>query len=244
MAKVNDLLTSRFKKASQKISKMTDLAEKSSSGELSSFSGVFRITPLTESEEENLRNLLSEYSSEKQDISDDLTFLSSITSEVKAINNQAAILHGERIKRAQDILKKYRDGAFSSWLVSAYGNRQTPYNFLQYFELYMSIPKVLQDKVDTMPRQAVYTLATRNCPKERKEEVIKGYKGETKKELLMLIRDRFPLEQKDKRAPNVAEQAILELTRIEKLISGPRFKPSDRQKKRMQEVLQSIQVKL
>ncbi len=241
MAKVNDLLTTRFKKASEKLSKMTELAERSSSGKLSSFSGVFRVSPLSESEEDILRNLLSEYSTEKQDISSDLQFLSAITSEVKAINNQAAILHGERIKRAQEILKKYRDGAFSSWLMTTYGNRQTPYNFLQYFELYSKLNKELQDKVDMMPRQAVYTLATRKCPQERKEDLIKGYKGETKKELLTLIRQRFPLPSKDKRRPNLAEQMLVELKRFETQFASGRFNLSEKQKNQLLEVLQSLQ---
>ncbi|NGX38470.1 MAG: hypothetical protein K1000chlam2_01644, partial [Chlamydiae bacterium] len=242
--KVNDLLSSRFKKASEKLSKMTNLAEMSTSGSLSSFSGVFRVTPLSENEEEHLRNILSEYSKDNLDIASDLKFLSAITSEVKAINNQAAILHGERIKRAQEVLKKYRDGAFSSWLISTYGNRQTPYNFLQYFKLYSAMPKLLQDKVDTMPRQAVYTLATRNCPQEAKEDIVKNYRGESKKELLTLIRQRFPLAQKDKRAPNITEQLISQLHHLNKQFSNPRFKPSDGQKKRVLEVLTSIQKKL
>lgn len=244
MVKVNDLLSLRFRKGPEKLSKMTNLAELSSTGNLSSFSGVFRVTPLTEAEEVHLRNLLEGYSLEQGDISADLENLSALTSEVKAINNQAAILHGERIKRAQDILKRYRDGAFSSWLMNTYGNRQTPYNFLQYYELYMSIPKILQDKVDVMPRQAVYTLASRNCPQENKEDVIKNYNGETKKQLLMLIRDRFPLEDQDKRASSLSEQTIAELSRIEKLVSSSRFKPTPEQKRRILEVLQSIQTKL
>ena len=243
MAKVNDLLSSRFKKATEKLSKMTNLAEMSTSGNLSSFSGVFRVTPLSENEEEHLRNILSEYCRGDHDISSDLKFLSAITSEVKAINNQAAILHGERIKRAQEILKQYRDGAFSSWLISAYGNRQTPYNFLQYFEFYTSMPKMLQEKVDTMPRQAVYTLATRNCPRQQKEEIVKNYRGESKKELLTLIRQRFPLEQKDKRATNITEQLLSQLMHLDKQFSNPRFKPTDNQKKRILEVLSSIQKK-
>lgn len=244
MVKVNDLLSLRFRKGPEKISKMTNLAELSSSGNLSSFSGVFRVTPLTELEEVHLRNLLEGYRVENQDISDDLNHLSALTSEVKAINNQAAILHGERIKRAQEILKKYRDGAFSSWLMDTYGNRQTPYNFLQYYELYTSLSKALQEKVDVMPRQAVYTLATRDCSQESKEDVIKGYQGETKKQLLSLIRERFPLEDQDKRASSLSEQTLVELGRIEKLISSSRFKPTPEQKKRLTEVLQSILSKL
>lgn len=244
MSKVRELLTSRFKKNPEKFSKMTSLAELSTSGNLSSFAGVFRVTPLSENEEELLRNLLTEYDREGTDFTDDLKFLAAITSEVKAINNQAAILHGERIKKAQEILKKYRDGAFSSWLMNTYGNRQTPYNFLQYFELYTSLSKMLQDNMDRMPRQAVYTLATRDCPQDQKEEIIKNYKGETKKELLSLIRERFPLEDLDRRTPNLAEQLYKQLKTLEKGFSNRRFKPDEEQKSRIREVLKSIQEKV
>lgn len=244
MSKVNDLLTSRFKKASKKFSKMTDLAEKSSTGKLSSFSGVFRVTPLTENEEDHLRNILSEYSKDDFDVASDLQFLSAITSEVKAINNQAAILHGERIKKAKEILRNYYEGAFSAWLVATYGNRQTPYNFLQYYELYSSIPKMLQDKVDLMPRQAIYTLATRNCPAEQKEEIIKNYKGESKQELLSLIREQFPLTEKDKRTPNTSEAVINQLLQAEKNMGSSRFHPTKSQKKRISDIIRSIQGRL
>ena len=244
MAKVNDLITSRFKKTEKKESKMNTLAEMSRAGKLSSFSGVFRVCPLTENEEEKLKLLLREYSNEAQEIGSDLEHLCSITSEVKAINNQALILHGERIKRAQDLLKKYRDGAFSAWLVGAYGNRQTPYNFLQYYELYTGMSKALQEKVDEMPRQAVYTLATRNCPQKEKESIIQNYKGETKKELLALIREKFPLSGKDKRALNLSEQIINQLFHIESQMQNRRFKPSKGQRERILEVLSSIQKSL
>lgn len=244
MSKVNDLLSSRFRKATETLAKITDLAEMTSQGNLSSFSGVFRVAALTKKEEEILHNLLSNYSTEKQNISSDFKHLSAITSEVKAINNQAAMLHGERIKRAQEILKTYREGAFTSWLLTTYGNRQTPYNFLQYFELYTSIPKGLQAKVEEMPRQAVYTLATRNCPQEEKEEVIKSYNGETKKQLLSLIRQKFPLKIKDKRAVNLASQTLSKLEQIHHQLKTESFSFSPTQKKQILEVLQSIQTLL
>ena len=44
MSKVNDLLFNRLR---QKFSKMTELAEISSKGNLSSFAGVFKVSPLT-----------------------------------------------------------------------------------------------------------------------------------------------------------------------------------------------------
>ena len=242
VSKMQSLLSSRFKKKGEKNSKMDSLAQMTNSGSLSSFSGVFRVTALTEYEEDGLRNLLTEFNDKEISVTDDLKELSAVTSEVKAINNQAAMLHGERVKRAQTILKKYREGAFTAWLMQTYGNRQTPYNFLQYFELYTSTSKVLQHKIDEMPRQAVYSLATRNCPKEAKEEMIREYQGQTKKELLTLIRERFPLSKKDKRSSNPAEHLLFQLKKIEKECATVRTTKSQKQK--LLEVLQSIQKKL
>src|SRR5689334_12362584 len=124
MTKVNHLLTERLKSAKEKFTKMTNLVEMSSNGNLSSFAGVFRISPLSEKEKETLHALLDQYKNESQEIGEDLHSLLSLTAEVKAINNQAILLHGERIKQAQEILKNYRDGAFSAWLIATYGNRQ------------------------------------------------------------------------------------------------------------------------
>jgi hypothetical protein len=240
MSKVNSLLTQRLKVATEKLSKMTNLAEMSSSGNLSSFSGVFRVSPLTNKEEEEIRSILTHFQEEEQEISDDLRHLLSLTSEVKAINNQAAILHGERIKKAQEILKKYRDGAFSAWLIATYGNRQTPYNFLQYYELYLALPQMLHPKLDEMPRQAVYTLASRSGPLEKKEEIIKNYQGEPKQEILTKIREIFPLSKEDKRAHNLADYAISSLTKLIASVNHPQFTPTPKQKKSLQELLKAL----
>jgi hypothetical protein len=95
MAKVNSLLSERLKKATEKLSKMSNLAEMSSSGNLSSFSGVFRVSQLTLEEQRQIKEILSQYAaSEEEHNPQDFALLLSLTSEVKAINNQAAILHG------------------------------------------------------------------------------------------------------------------------------------------------------
>jgi len=238
MSKVNDLLFSRLK---QKFSKMTELAEVSSRGQLSSFSGVFKVHPLSEQEENSLEELLNSYRGEAEvSIERDLHELSNLTSEIKAISNQAAILHGERIQKAQQIFRNYRDGAFSAWLLTTYGNRQTPYNFLQYYEFYLELPSELIPKLDEMPRQAIYTLASRDAPFEKKKEVLENYNGETKNELLELIRQNFPLEETDKRRAdliNTASQMIQKLTR---LISQKRFKPSEAQKESLKAQLSAL----
>jgi len=237
MSKMNMLLSERLK---NKLSKMTELAELSADGNLSSFSGIFRTVPLSLSEREQLAELLRSHGSDGQEIETDLAALSNLTSEVKAITNQAAILHGERIKRAQEILKKYRDGAFSAWLIAAYGNRQTPYNFLQYYEFYRAISQSLRPKLDTMPRQAIYTLASRPAPLKQKEEIIHNYKGEGKNEVLALIRKTFPLDADDKRAPDLATQALAQLKTLKTLLSQNRFRPRPEQKEALLKILQGL----
>ena len=208
MSKVNTILTKRLERSSTP-PKAVALAERSASGNLSGFSGIFNIEDLTSQEKENIENLLKTFAvSEDQDFHKDLSSLIIITSEVKAINNQAAILHGERIKKAQLILKEYQDGAFTTWLIATYGNRQTPYNFLQYYDFHQTLPKALHPMLESMPRQAVYTLASRSIPFRKKEEVVKNYRGQTKSELITFIRDTFPLSSQDKRQQDAVETSI------------------------------------
>ncbi len=238
MSKVNDLLFSRLK---QKFSKMTELAEVSSKGQLSSFSGVFKVHPLSDLEQTSLEDLLKSYQGETEvSIERDLHVLSGLTSEIKAISNQAAILHGERIKKAQDIFKNYRDGAFSAWLLTTYGNRQTPYNFLQYYEFYLSLPSNLIPKLDEMPRQAVYTLASRDAPLEKKKELLENYHGETKNEVLELIRQMFPLEENDGRREDLPLLASSMIQKLSRLLGQKRFKPTETEVASLKSELESL----
>lgn len=209
MSKFNDLLNLRFRQKESQQPKMTALVERSNNGELSSFSGVFRLAQLNEKEKADIEGILKNFRvNESYDFEADFKALMAITSEVKAITNQAVILHGERIKRAQEILKNYRDGAFTAWLFTTYGNRQTPYNFLQYYEFYSLLPPTLHPKLDQMPRQAVYSLASRAGELGKKESIVKNYTGQPKQELLKLIRLEFPLPEDDKRMPHFAKNAI------------------------------------
>ncbi len=243
MGKFQSLLSLRFKTKNEKDAnhKMALLAEKTSSGSLSSFSGIFGTAELNDLEKQTIREILNHYQKKGQaNTEEDEKALISLTSEVKAITNQAVILHGERIKKAQEILTNYEEGAFSAWLVATYGNRQTPYNFLQYFEFLKSLPTTLHDKLDQMPRQAIYTLASRTGDLKKKEEVIKNYAGQTKQELLDIIRKIFPLNAKDKRLPNLADQTLGSLKKLEEIFHHPFFKPSLEQKETMLNLLESL----
>jgi len=240
MSKVNSLLSQRFKKASDALSKMTTLGERSSSGNLSSFSGVFKVGALNQAEQETLKTLLTTYQEDSESLDQDLFLLSSLTAEVKAINNQAILLHGERIKRAQELLSHYKEGAFSAWLIATYGNRQTPYNFLQYYELYTQLREDLKGKLDDMPRQAVYSLASRSGELEKKIEIISNYQRESKEALLQLIRESFPLSEKDKRAQDLSQMGISTLMKLHTQLLSPQFLPSLQKKKELLNLLQRL----
>ncbi len=242
MSKFNDLLHLRFKQKEAQQTKMTALVERSNNGDLSSFSGVFRVAQLNEKEKADIESILRNFRlTESYDFDADFKALMAITSEVKAITNQAVILHGERIKRAQDILKNYREGAFTAWLFSTYGNRQTPYNFLQYYEFYTVLPQALHPKLDQMPRQAVYTLASRTGSFDKKESIVKNYTGQAKDELLKLIRIEFPLAEDDKRMPHFTQNAIQFLKKARDMVKNPNCNPRDEEKKQIRHLLSQIQ---
>ncbi len=243
MSKFNDLLNLRFKQKDTPQQKMAELVERSNKGELSSFSGVFRVAALSANETAVLDTLLRDFRlTDTYEVEGDLQVLSSITSEVKAIANQAVILHGERIKKAQELLKKYKDGAFTAWLFAIYGNRQTPYNFLQYYEFYTTLPTALHQKLDQMPRQVVYSLASRAGPYEKKEQIVRNYTGQPKQELLHLIRLEFPLAEDDKRLPHFSAHAVQFLKKAREMLKNPLCLVSDEEKKQLRHLVAQLQV--
>lgn len=240
MANVNSILNQRMKKPAN-ISKMAAMAKQSATGNLTSFSGMFSISELNAKEKETLVQILQTYGHERQEIDQDLEMLISLTAEVKAINNQAALLHGERIKKAHQILIHYRDGAFTAWLMAAYGNRQTPYNLMQYYEFCEAMPKHLRPQIELMPRQAVYTLATREGNLKQKQAIVENYQGETKAELLALIRQLFPLDKEDKRQQKTGKALIHGLQRLYQQLQQTPPELSSAQKKQIRSLLQQIQ---
>lgn len=240
MADVNSILDQRMKKPAN-TSKMTAMAKQSASGHLTSFAGVFSVAELSLQEKESLEGILRNYSNPEQEIRSDLDLLISLTSEVKAINNQAALLHGERIKKAHEILIHYRNGAFTAWLMAAYGNRQTPYNFMQYYEFYKSIPQQLRPQIELMPRQAVYVLASREGSLKEKQVIVEKYQGETKEEMLKLIRHTFPLAQEDKRKQKVGKALIYDLQQIYQQIKHSSQELTATQKNQILTLLRQIQ---
>lgn len=244
MGNVNDLLNQRLKRKEEPSPKMAAMALQSANGELNTFSGLFSISELNPFEKTTLEEILRTYAHNDDQIERDLKKLTTITAEVKAINNQAAILHGERIKKAHAILTGYKEGAFTSWLMAAYGNRQTPYNFLHYYTFFETLPKSLRSKLEAMPRQAVYTLASRDGPLEKKKELVASYNGETKKWLLCKIQEEFPLASEDRRGRNLEESAIQALQKACEAFSRPKLKFSSSQKKILLHLFEELKARL
>jgi hypothetical protein len=235
----NNLIAERLKK-NEPSSKMAQMAEKSAAGGMTSFNGLFQVSELSENEKAHLESILKTYAKNESGIKTDLKDLIALTAEVKAINHQAALLHGERIKKVHTLLTSYQEGAFTSWLIAAYGNRQTPYNLMQYFNFYQAVPSSLRPKIETMPRQAIYTLATREGEMGDKIEFITRFQGETKTELLLKIRDLFPLKEKDKRRENAGNQVIVLFEKGKTLLSRKSTKLSSLQKETLKELLASL----
>ncbi len=240
MAKVNSILDQRMKKPSD-TTKMAAMAKQSACGNLTTFSGLFSVAELNSNEKEELENLLRQYADELVNVEQDLEHLISLTAEVKAINNQAALLHGERIKKAHKLFIRYRDGAFTAWLIATYGNRQTPYNLMQYYEFCEAMPKPLRHQIELMPRQAVYVLASREGDFDKKKLLVANYKGETKEEMWILIRQTFPLDEEDRRQQNAGKSLISGFQRLFHQLKQTPTELSPTQKNQLQALLQQIQ---
>lgn len=217
MNRIGSMLQERFKQET-KSAKMAQLVQRSHEGNPSGFEGMMTSYTLSEEEKGQIHELLVRYSDQENPRAQDLQQLCQLTIEVKAITKQALLLHGERIKRVQTLLKSYKEGAFSAWLTRTYGNRQTPYNLLLYYELHQQLPNEIRPKLDLLPKQAVYTLASREGALETKVNLIESYKGESKEEMLQLIRKRFPLKSEDKRLGK--HPAIHQLLRLQALLNN------------------------
>lgn len=190
-----------------------------------SFSSVFDPKPLDEADSmliENLllNNVLDENISGGQ-LEKDIIDLTRLTVEVKAIGKQSIVLLGERVYQVGELLKQYRNGAFTQWIESTFGSRKTGYNMLSYYNLYKSLPdESLREKLKDMPQKTAYILASRKGGDiEVKSEIIRECGGLTHADLVEIIKEKIPAEEKEKRATNVSNEKLIASIRgsVEKL---------------------------
>lgn len=172
--------------------------------EVNTFNSVFDPKPLEKEEEQGIENLLLENflpgKTPETQVETDLTLLKKLTGEIKAIVKQGVVLTGERVYKARELLKPYRDGTFAKWTEITFGSRRTAYNMLAYYELYSSIPDhVSKEKFSKLPQKAAYLLASKDADINEKIEIIDNYYDSNANELISLIQDKFPSEKPDGR---------------------------------------------
>jgi len=131
--------------------------------------------------------------------------LKTITKQIKSISAQSILLHGERIQQAHNLLANYREGAFTKWLMATYGNRQTPYSMLRYYEFVQRAPKESRAMIEAAPKKGVYLLASREGDDRKKLDLIQTHGGKKQSDFLQAIQCIFPTTESSKRkAPMIS----------------------------------------
>ena len=183
----------------------------------SGFAAKFITSPLTPEQDREIQLILADmcYPSDgvEEQVESDHKSLSDITTQIGAIDRQGVLLHGERIHKARDILKKYKDGAFTRWLGVAYKNRQTPYRILQYYEFFKSLGKDEQRYMQSMPLRAAYVLASRDGDQQKKVEIIKQHHLSSPDDIIQAVQDVFPLNASDRRKGRESDVVLVESLR-------------------------------
>ncbi len=172
--------------------------------QVNNFNAIFDTKPLDEKESRAIEKLLVDNflpgKIPEEQVEKDLNSLKTITAEIKAISKQGIVLMGERIHKARELLKPYRDGTFTQWIESTFGSRKTAYNMLSYYDLYSELPDyVLKERFQKLPQKAAYILASKNADIEEKMRIIADYHDSSADELMMLIQERFPGNVQDGR---------------------------------------------
>ncbi|MCB1067631.1 MAG: CT583 family protein [Chlamydiia bacterium] len=163
---------------------------------VNSFNAIFDLQKLDSAEEQRIHEIL-----EKNWIPDNLSqdemeknfgLLKTITSEIKSISRQGAILIGERVVRARELLKPFRDGTFTLWLESTFGSRQSGYNMLSYYEFFVALPSEdLKSKYKKMAQRAAYQLASRKGDIQKKFTIIDQHYGLKSSEIIGILQREF-----------------------------------------------------
>ena len=159
----------------------------------------------------------------EEDVSQDFIQIRKITSEIRSIHKQQAVLVGERLYKARDILKNYGDGntTFTKWIDRVFSSRRTAYNILRYFEFYQQLPSIaLKQNLKQMPLKVAYCLSSRQAPLDKKMEIIENYSGEKPEDVMLLIKERLPASQTDRRRKDSNKIAIEKITFLLSRLKG------------------------
>jgi hypothetical protein len=190
MSKTQELATAFLQKT-----RLTRPPAPPMSGVVNAFNALFAVQELSDQENRVIERILVEgyepgrYVEGEVDL--DVAQVKRITKELIAIKRQEMVLIGERIAEARSIFQKYKDRSFREWLELTFGSFKSGYNYLAFYDLYLSVPDEIKTRLKEMPAKAVYVLASKKVPVERKIQIVKDHAQESANHIISLIRETF-----------------------------------------------------
>ena len=188
MSKTQELATAFLQKT-----RFTHPAAPPISPVVNAFNSLFAVQELNDQESQSIERIIVEgyepgHFSEG-DVDLDVAEVKRLTKELMAIQRQEMVLIGERIAQARAIFRKYKDRSFREWLELTFGSFKTGYNYLAFYDLYLIVPDEIKTRLKEMPAKAVYVLASKKVPVERKIEIVKDHSQESAQNLIALIQE-------------------------------------------------------
>jgi hypothetical protein len=188
MSKTQELATAFLQK-----SRLTRPAAPPISGVVNAFNALFAVQDLSDQESRKIERILVEGFEPghlaEGEVDLDVVEVKRLTKELMAIKRQEMVLIGERIAQARSIFRKYKDRSFREWLDLTFGSFKTGYNYLAFYDLYLLVPDEIKARLKEMPAKAVYVLASKKVPVERKIAIVKEHAQETAQNLIALIQE-------------------------------------------------------
>jgi hypothetical protein len=188
MSKTQQLATAFLRKT-----RLTQPTAPPISGVVNAFNALFAVQELSDQESRKIERILVEGFEPGQrvegEVDLDVVEVKRITKELMAIKRQEMVLIGERIAQARAIFRKYNDRSFREWLNLTFGSFKTGYNYLAFYDLYLLVPDEIKGRLKEMPAKAVYVLASKKVPVERKIAIVKEHGQETAQNLIALIQE-------------------------------------------------------
>ncbi|MBF8264062.1 MAG: chlamydia virulence plasmid protein pGP6-D [Parachlamydiales bacterium] len=186
MTKTQQLATAFLQKT-----RLTRPAAPPISGAINAFNALFAVQELSDPENRKIERILVEGFEPGQlsegEVDLDVVEVKRLTKELMAIQRQEMVLIGERIAQARAIFRKYKDRSFREWLDLTFGSFKSGYNYLAFYDLYLLVPDDIKARLKEMPAKAVYVLASKKVPVERKIAIVKEHAQETAQNLIALI---------------------------------------------------------
>jgi hypothetical protein len=182
--------------------------------EVNTFTSVFGKSELEEREASSIEQLVIQYAmpchvSKSQSIQD-VEEMKQLTAEIRSVGKRCLVLIGERVFKVRDILKRYKEGSFTQWLIGTFGCRRTGYNYLTYYEFYKQLPNnELKEGFKKFPQKFAYKLASRKGDIGIKCDIVREYCTFPLEEIYKIIDEMLPLKSEERLKHKVNDDLLI-----------------------------------